>query len=307
MDGKKLQQRLLERLIRTEAIQVRTSASDAPFWYTSGRPGPFYINVEKIAGQHAVAQILEKINGILISEDSASVKAKQVWDLISARLEADQDYQEAMSLVVDFYRDGNTPLPAFISGGERRDWFFSIPFSQLLKAPHLFLLKNGGYWLLDAYGKPLEQSVSLTGQPVLHVADIINTASSYLRYWLPSLQSLRADFKETLTVAVRSHDGVQALESQGVRVRTPLLMDLSVFSNAKEMNLINSFSYQDIKLYLESPKEWVRVLLQTQGERLIENFATASNLDRSRVQAFVSQDPYQIQNEFPAFFHSFTE
>lgn len=302
MDNKNLQQRLLERLIRTEAIQVRTAAEDAPFWYTSGRPGPFYINVEKIAGQNAVAAILEQINQILVSSDSSTVKAQQVWRLISNRLDADPEYREVMALLVDFYRSGTTSEPAFISGGERRDWFFSIPFSQMLHVPHLFLLKKGGYWLLDSNGQPIVQAVSIANQEVLHVADIINTASSYIRYWVPNLHELNAQFKETLTVAVRNEEGVQALEAKGVRVRTPLRMDLAVFAEAHRLNLINSFSFQDIELFLTSPADWTRELLRSSSTLLLNRFEQMPSLDQSRMQSFVTADPYQLQNDYRSFF-----
>lgn len=302
MDHKNLQQRLLERLIRTQAIQVRKDMSDAPFWYTSGRPGPFYINVERIAGQAAVAKILDQINHILVSSDPAETKAKQVWGLVMTRLEEDQEYREVMHLLVDFYRSGGTAHPTLVSGGERRDWFFSIPFAHLLEVPHLFLLKKGGHWLLSSTGEALDEPLSIADQGVLHVADIVNTASSYLRYWIPNLASLHARFDETLTVAVRSQDGIQALQAQGIRVQTPLTMGLPVFAEARDMHLISDLAYQDIELFLRSPKDWTRNLLETSASGLLNDFAAMSNLDQSRLFAFVSTDPYQLRGGFPEFF-----
>ncbi|OFW82255.1 MAG: hypothetical protein A2201_05520 [Alicyclobacillus sp. RIFOXYA1_FULL_53_8] len=301
MENTSVRQRLLEQLVKTGAIRVRNDANDAPFWYTSGQPGPFYINVEKVAGQSAVVSMLEEINRILAAPDESADKAQQVWQLITEHLKNDQEYRDTIALMVDYYRSLRPNQPTLISGGERRDWFFSIPFAQMLGLPHLFLLKNGGHWLVDTNGHPLDFGVH--GASVLHVADIVNTASSYFRYWIPTLKQLDVQFHETVTAAVRNQDGVQALEQAGVHVITPLDMNPAVFSEARTLGLISDFAFDEIKLYFESPQEWTRFLLRDSAAALLNGFPTLTAVDKARMLSFMTQDPRGLRHEYPDFFN----
>ena len=116
---------IIKRLIQTGGLLVRNGYNDLPFWYTSGRPGPFYVNTQN--------------NDIDV-----------------------------------------------ISGGERRDWFFSIPVSIELELPHIFLFKNGLATQCNPDGS-IEKTLNIKRKRVLHVSDIINLASSYFKSWLPIL------------------------------------------------------------------------------------------------------------------------
>lgn len=301
MENTSVRQRLLEQLVKSGAILVRAGANEAPFWYTSGQPGPFYINVEKVAGQSAVVAMLEQINHILAASDEPADKAQQVWQLISEHLENDPEYRDTVALMVDYYRSLTPHLPVFISGGERRDWFFSIPFSQMLGLPHLFLLKSGGHWLVDTNGHKLD--LPLQGASVLHVADIVNTASSYFRYWFPTLQRLDVQFHETVTAAVRNQDGVRALEHAGVRVITPLDMNPSVFAEARTLGLISDFALDEINLYFESPQEWTRFLLRDSAPSLLNGFSHLNAVDQARMLSFMLADPRHLKEEYPDFFN----
>lgn len=41
-----VQEFIIKRLIQTGGLLVRNGYNDLPFWYTSGRPGPFYVNTQ---------------------------------------------------------------------------------------------------------------------------------------------------------------------------------------------------------------------------------------------------------------------
>lgn len=293
--------RLLQRLIETEAIRVRRDPQDLPFWYTSGRPGPFYINVENLVGP-SVGDILNRITAMLTTDVDGTARSAAIWSTINSEVERDTRYQEVMTLLTDFYRTLDINIPTVISGGERRDWFFSIPLARALKLPHLFLFKDGGQHLVDADGRP--GGDMRRGTRVLHVSDIVNTSASYFRYWLPTLHRLEAVCDETLTVAVRATEGVNKLEDAGVRVLTPVHFEATVLRQAAQLGLISEFSRDEILLYFDSPKQWTRQLLHESGAIILDHFPTLDDLKRKRACAFIKEDPFKLAAEFPDFFQS---
>ncbi|MHB1627835.1 MAG: hypothetical protein ACYCVB_05575 [Bacilli bacterium] len=291
--------RLLQRLIESEAIRVRKDPLDLPFWYTSGRPGPFYINVENLVGP-SVGDLLARITALLATDDDRAAKTAAIWSIIDGELERYARYQEAMALLTDFYGALEANSPTVVSGGERRDWFFSIPLARALKLPHLFLFKDGGQQLVDADGRPVEGLRG--GTRVLHVSDIVNTAASYFRCWLPTLRRLGAVCDETLTVAVRATEGANKLEDAGVRILTPIQFDATVVREAAQLGLIPEFTRDEIALYFDSPEQWTRQLLRESGAIILRRFAALDDLKRKRACAFITEDPFKLAAEFPDFF-----
>jgi orotate phosphoribosyltransferase len=285
---------LLERLIATGGFAVRNHKQEDAFWYTSGNPGPFYINTENIAGAQTAEAALNKITHMLKAGLSTAQIAKTVVALINDAVANDAEYRRSIEAITEFYRSHRTYEPIAISGGERRDWFFSIPVAARLKLPHIFLFKSGHYHVTDYEGDSTE--LELRDRNVVHVADIIN-ASSYLERWIPILKTTGAIFTETLTVAVRNSDGVQNLRKHNISVVSPLLVDLPLFAEAHRLGLISPFAYDEISRFYASPKDWTRSFL-AEG-----NIQTSTNMTKqTRIEQFKQTDPYGLKSEFPAFF-----
>jgi orotate phosphoribosyltransferase len=186
-----------------------------------------------------------------------------------------------------------------ISGGERRDWFFSIPFAHLLHLPHLFLFKNGQHYLREVPG---QSPTTLAQQNVLHISDIVNTGASYERQWLPTLNNLQVHTPFTFAAVVRGNHGREVLAQRGLQLLSPLDLDQDFFQESQQQGLISQFAQRDISLYIESPLEWTRHLLQTTGTQLLTHLRQFSEVEKQRVAAFVTEDPLLLGDEFPEFF-----
>jgi len=254
---------LLERLIRTQGIVVRQSEREEPFWYTSGRPGPFYVQTENIAGNPASGEILRRITETLAAEKTGDDKLQQIWHLVMNAVGRDPEYKKSIDLLTDYLLASGVEKPDVISGGERRDWFFSIPLAAALGVPHAFLLKSGGVWHSNEFGEPVFNT--LAGKRVLHVADIINLGSSYTRHWLPTLNRLEAAITHTLSVAVRGQEGVRNLAEAGVDVITPVIVDAGLFEELYRLGLIPNFAREEIGQYFASSQAWTEELLRQSG------------------------------------------
>lgn len=290
---------LLERLKATDGFAVRESKESDVFWYTSSTPGPFYMNTENIAGEQAAPATLAAITGLLRTDSSQEGKVSGIFQLINDLLYTDPLYNEAIEVLAEYYQAHRISDPTAISGGERRDWFFSIPIAQKLGLPHLALFKSGEMFISDGEGKALH--LSLEQCRVLHVADIINLASSYIDRWIPILAGYGVQLAETLSVAVRSEEGVNALAARGVHVTSPLIVNRALFQEAYRLGLISAFACQEVELYYDSPKEWTRSYLSSlDPER--HAFPVADSAKQSRLAAFKQADPYGLRAEFPWYF-----
>ncbi|NHN34506.1 hypothetical protein [Paenibacillus agricola] len=292
-------QLLLERLIATNGFSVRKSKQDDAHWFTSGKPGPFYINTENIAGEPTAGLLLQRITAILKDKVSKEQQVKAIWEMISDALEADEAYNASIDALLDYYLAQNSFKPTSISGGERRDWFFSIPIAQKLQIPHIFLFKSGDYLVTNDQGAAIE--LALPDQKVLHVADIINLATSYLERWIPILTNHGVELNETLSVAVRSQEGIHNLRENKVSVISPLIVDIPLFTEAYNLGLIDDFAINEIRQFYNSPKSWTRQFL---SENNID-YSQVAGLDvikKERIASFKNNDPYHLRSEFPLFF-----
>ncbi|WP_195571721.1 hypothetical protein [Paenibacillus sp. 1001270B_150601_E10] len=289
---------LLERLIATEGIAVRNHSGADAFWYASGIPGPFYINTENIAGKEASCILLEQITTVLESSLPASQASKTIFDMIIDVVVQDEEYQRSIEALLDHYLANRSRPPAVISGGERRDWFFSIPMASILNLPHLFLFKSGQHHVTDDEGNALD--LHLVGQRVLHVADIINAASSYVDRWIPILREAGAAFSETLVVAVRNKEGIENLKHHQIAVISPLTVDRTLFTEAFELGLIPESACKEIHLFYDSPKDWTRGYLTESGG--IPSSVEMDRKKKERLYKFRTTDPYGLKSEFPSYF-----
>ncbi len=287
---------VLRRLIATQAIRVRQDADAPPFWYTSGLPGPFYTATQNLIGQAVAPQILAQITYSLATFKQPEQQAAAAWSLISKQWHANPEYDELIRALASFLRAQLATDSVVISGGERRDWFFSIPIAQVLNVPHLAIFKSGASTLTAPDGTLHHQS--LGGREVVHVADIINQGSSYLGMWLPAISGQSASISTTLGVVARSRVGINALEQQGLRVLTALQFDMACFERVLKLGAITEYAFKDIQRYLENPASWVRHLFTYETGALLTSAANADARTRSRIQTFISIDPYSLREEF---------
>lgn len=300
MENVKATQVLLERLITTNGLSVRNSNHDKAFWYTSGKPGPFYINTENIAGKNTADFILNRVTKLLQEDILQDEKVEDIFKIIDRSVENDKSYSDSIDALLDYYVSQSSYSPSMISGGERRDWFFSIPIAKKLKIPHIFLFKSGEYHISDHKGKKI--NISIDNENVLHVADIINQASSYEKKWIPILKSTGAKFTETLSVAVRNEEGVNTLKKNNITVLSPIIVDRELFTVAYDLGLISEFSLKEINLFYDAPKAWTINYLSE------NNYDSHQNRDidpvkKERIEFFKSNDPYDLKGEFPSFFN----
>jgi len=245
-------EKLVKALFDTKAIRV--CPANEPFWYTSGKIGPYYINTHFLYGSE------EKANSLLQVIDDVKEKKEEctgvLLELVMKNYEEDVIYRNAVDALVDAIRK---TIPDseydYVSGGERRDWFFSVAAAELLQKPHITVFKD-----LDAYvfknGKS-EKLVSLNGAAVLHIADLITSASSYERAWIPAINNTGGRMKYSFVIVDRLQGGGELLEKLGVKSHALVNIDQNVFKEAYDKKYIDRDQLEMVTEYIRDPDRFM--------------------------------------------------
>ena len=104
--------------------------------------------------------------------------------------------------------------------------------AELLNKPHITLFKDKSAVLYKDGESTLIDD--LNGKNVLHIADLITTASSYERAWVPAIKNLGADIKWSLVVVDRLQGGKEILAGLGLESHAMVDIDTQVFTKAKD-------------------------------------------------------------------------
>lgn len=285
---KAAKEKLVSWLFETKAVRV--CSQDKPFWYTSGTIGPYYINTHFLYGSE------EKANGLLdlidLEKGDKLGCPGKIFEAVCANYEKDAIFKSLIDEMVLFIRE-NIKLDRIdcISGGERRDWFFSLIISKLLDKPHLTIYKDLSA-VLSCGGK-VEPVKSLQGKRLLHIADLITEASSYTRAWIPAVNRLGGEMKWSLVVVDRLQGGAQSLADGGVESFAMINVDRGLFDGALALGLINDRQHSLVIEYLHDPKGSMRTFLAMHPE-FMENSLSADEKTRERAKLCLEKDYYGL-------------
>ncbi|MBQ5769323.1 MAG: orotate phosphoribosyltransferase [Clostridiales bacterium] len=250
--------KIIEALFETKAVRV--APENQPFWYTSGRLGPFFINTHFLLENEAAAgEVLKRIEKAIA--DNKLTAPEEIFDMMLAyynkggtfKMVSDKLAEEASKLDFDY-----------ISGGERRDYFFSMMPAYLLKKPHLTIYKD----MTSVYSESIDgpavdvKDIDLKGKKALHIADLITEASSYERAWIPVVRGLGSDITDTVAVVDRHQNGREVLKGLGVELHALTGINEELFDEAKANGVINDAQKDMIMHFLENPADYMTAFLK---------------------------------------------
>jgi orotate phosphoribosyltransferase len=284
----KLHDRLLHQLFQTDALKV--SPWDKPFWYTSGTIGPYYINTHFLYGNEKKAS--ELLNFINNTKDSVYVFPKELLRLVRDNYYNDSIFKELMDNMLLFVKKNISIAEVdYISGGERRDWFFSFLLADLLGKPHLTIYKN-----LDIYEfskNEVIQAEDLAGKNILHIADLITEASSYRRAWIPAIAKLNGNIKWSVAVVDRKQGGGEVLKECDITFYPMVEIDRDFFKRALNAGLIGSEQMKIIYGFIEDPYKSMRNFLLKYPE-FLKSALKAGGKEQERANLCIETDIYKL-------------
>lgn len=281
-----INEKLVNWLFETNAVRV--CPQDKPFWYTSGTIGPYYINTHFLYGSEEKANSLLK----LIDSEKSDIFTCPVT-LLDATLnnyENDAIYKGLIDELLEYIKKNiGQDSVDYISGGERRDWFFSLIISHFLKKPHITIYKDLKTVILRS-GKTCEAG-DLDGSRVLHIADLITEASSYQRAWIPAVENFRGTMKWSLVVVDRMQGGGEFLAGKAVQSHAMINIDMALFDKALKLGFINKEQYLMVEDYMKNPKESMRNFL-VKNPAFLENALASDDKTRERAKLCIESKYY---------------
>lgn len=259
---------IISWLFETDAVRVCPEGQ--PFWYTSGKLGPFYINTQFLYGSEAAANSLLKTIEEACAGDKLAFYDK-VWADISAQLAACPIYAQLIDLLTEAAAKMDVD---FVSGGERRDFFFSMPVAKKLGMGHLSIFKDLScvYTDKDGVSMPADQA-GLAGKKSVHIADLITVASSYIRAWIPAVESLGAKIACSLAVVDRDQGGSDILANAGCPLTTLVTIKPELFAQARKLGRVTDAQVALVNAFIADPDKFMHDFLIAHPDFLANEIA----------------------------------
>ncbi len=278
-----MENRIIQWLFQTNAIQI--CPEDQPFWYTSGKLGPYYVNTHYLYGSKIEAEhLLECIGEYSADKESCP---SRLFLMMKQQYQNNVIFKNVMDLIVNKCKTMDFD---FISGGERRDFFFSMIAANQLKKPHVSIFKDGTMVLSDFEFKTASilKKNSLKGQRALHIADLVTEASSYTRAWIPDIESLGAVMAHTIAIVDRNQGGKEILAEKNVLFHSFAVIQEDLFQDALKNGYINENQYHMIIQFIENPNQFMTSFIHEHPAFLSEQIA-AGGKAKERAELFIGK------------------
>ena len=281
---------IVSYLFETNALRI--CEDNKPFWYTSGKIGPYYINTHFLYGSEQNA--LDLLKFIDSEKENKEALPKKVFEKTFNHYKENEIYKNVIDKMIEFIKS-NIDISEidYISGGERRDWFFSNVIAHLLEKPHITIYKDLSMVVNDSnFEKEIEKS-EVNGAKVLHIADLITEASSYIRAWIPAIKALGGKIVWSAVVVDRMQGGKEKLEKEDIKSLSIINIDENLFTEALNMKIINENQFEMLKNFYKNPDETMRNFLIAHPE-FLENALASDEKTAARAKLCIDSNLYNL-------------
>ncbi len=290
---------ILQYLFETNAIKF--CKANEPFWYTSGKIGPYFFNAQYVyGGEEESSEFLNYITDELaLINDGKTDKLdlpKKLLDKVLNQYNTNKIYNDVINQMKQ-YIENNIGVENFeyISGGERRDWYFSVILSYLLNKPHLTIFKDMSAIVSNSSFTNSEDIKDLNGSKVLHLADLITTASSYIKMWVPIINKLNGNMEHTLVIIDRNQGGKEILKDVNVTMHALATVDKNLFKQAKDLGVINENQLEMVNKYFDNPDKTMKQFLIEHPEFIENSLKSTNERTLKRVHTLIEENLYGLE------------
>lgn len=283
---------IMSLLFETDAFRV--CEENKPFWYTSGKIGPYFVNTHFLYGSEKEAnQLLDFINKQLEEEEKINIP-KNIFDEVLKQYNQNQIFKDVVDALTDYIKQEiNVSEIDYISGGERRDWLFSNLVAYLIDKPHISLFKDMSSVVSDSKFEINEVIQKIDGKNVLHIADLVNQASSYTRY-IDIIGKLGGQIKWSAAVVDRMQGGTERLQEWNIKPLSLFKIDKSLFEKAQELNIITEEQKQMLNAFVDNPDESMRTFLKQHPE-FLKDALNADEKSAERAKKCIESNLYDLK------------
>lgn len=285
--------KLMSLLFETNAFKV--AEENNPFWYTSGKIGPYFINADYLYGSEQDSKDLLAFIDQELENESKTDIPEHIFKKVLDHYNTNEIYKYVIDQMKE-YIETNIGVDNidYISGGERRDWYFSNIMAYLLNKPHVTIYKDLTTVLSNSDFTSAEPVSSIEGKNFLHLADLLNQSASFTRAWIPAIKNLGSNIVWSIFAVDRMQGGTETLTNDGVKVHSLLQIDDSLFTTAKELGIINDEQLEMLRNFKKDPDGSMKQFLIDHPE-FIENAKNSDNPKTvKRVNTLIEQNIYGL-------------
>ena len=281
---------IMSYLFETKAVKF--CEENKLFFLTSGVISPYFVNTHFVYGNEKDAvELLSFIDECLADKITLP---KKVFEKVLVQYQNNEIYKNVINTMLKYIEDNiNISEIDCVSGGERRDWFFSNIIAYLLKKPHISIYKDLSTVISDSNFENTEVVTSLENKKVLHVADLITVASSYIRAWIPAIKNLGANICWSCVVVDRMQGGKDKIEEEGIKSLSLVQVDTELFKKALDMGIINENQLEMLNGFFKDPDNTMREFLINHPE-FLENALQADEKTQKRSKLLIDGNLYNL-------------
>ena len=285
--------KLVSFLFQTNAFRV--CPANQPFWLTSGLISPYFVNTHFLFGNESDSvALLNFITNSLETEEKTNLPG-MIFEKILNQYEHNEVFKttiDSLKTLIEENIDVN--MIDYVSGGERRDWYFSMMIAYLLGLPHITLFKDQSAVVSTCDFEECTEVTKLENNRVLHVADLLTKASSYENYWVPAINKLGSDILWSAVVVDRLEGGDETLKNLNIESLSLVKLDNSLFENAHELDIITSAQLEMLKEFKKDPYNYMRNFLIAHPEFLENALNSGDAKTIKRAQSCIDNDLYNL-------------
>ena len=281
---------VISYLFKTNAIKF--CDENKPFWYTSGKIGPYFINTHFVYGNEDDAKSLLSFIDEQLSDKMAL--PKNVFEKVLNQYQTNEIYKNVIDTMIDSIKS-NIDIDEidYVSGGERRDWFFSNIVSHLLNKPHISIYKDLSAVVSDCNFETTSKLDNINNKKVLHIADLVTVASSYIRAWIPAIENLGGKMCWSCVVVDRMQGGTEKIKEKGILPLSLVQVDKTLFEKAVQMGVIATSQQEMLNNFFDNPDETMKNFLINHPE-FLENSLNSDEKTAKRAKLLIYGNLYGI-------------
>ena len=285
--------KLMSLLFETNAFKV--AEENNPFWYTSGKIGPYFINADYLYGSEQDSKDLLTFIDQELENESKTDIPEHIFKKVLDHYNTNEIYKYVIDQMKEYIETNiGVENVDYISGGERRDWYFSNIMAYLLNKPHVTIYKDLTTVVSSSDFTSSEPISSIEGKNFLHLADLLNQSASFTRAWIPAIKNLGSNIVWSIFAVDRMQGGTETLTNDGVKVHSLLQIDDSLFTTAKELGVINDEQLTMLREFKKDPDGSMKQFLINHPE-FIENAKNSDNPKTvKRVNTLLEQNIYGL-------------
>ena len=287
--------KLMSLLFETNAFKV--AEENNPFWYTSGKIGPYFINADYLYGSEQDSKdLLAFIDQELENETKTDIP-EHIFKKVLEHYNTNEIYKYVIDQMKEYIETNiGVENVDYISGGERRDWYFSNIMAYLLNKPHVTIYKDLTTVVSNSDFTSSEPVSLIEGKNFLHLADLLNQSASFTRAWIPAIENLGSKILWSIFVIDRMDGGTQVLTDCGVEVLSLLKINDELFVKALELGIINEKQLQMLRDFKKDQMGSMKQFLIDHPEFLEESLNSDNSKTAKRAKLLVEQDLYGLNN-----------